>query len=132
MLEYDQARGFDICLKLRGDKMRAIIIILIIAIVGFLVYTTFISLTEEEKMVKTLENDFDKAVGIFLRAGRTMAGTGLDATSDVDDAVRKIKKTQKELQDLVSCLTQDPAKKKAEKLEGKIREFSKKNDIDLY
>lgn len=112
--------------------MRAIVIILIVAVIGFLVYTAFFSLTEEEKMVKALEDEFDDAVGNFLRAGRTMAGTGLDTTSDVDDAVRKIKKTEKELQELMSRLTEDAAKEKAEKLKGKIKEFSLKNDIDLY
>jgi len=112
--------------------MRAIIFILILAILGFLAYTIFFSLTEEEKMVKALEGDFDKAVGNFLRAGRTMAGTGLDTTSDVDDAVRTIKKTEKDLQELMSRLTEESAKKKANELEDKIREFSKKNDIDLY
>ena len=112
--------------------MRAVIIILILAIIGFLVYSVFFSLTEEEKMVKALENEFDDAVGNFLRAGRTMAGTGLDTTSDVDDAVRKIKKTDKELQELMPKLTEESAKKKAEKLKEKIREFSRKNDIDLY
>jgi len=112
--------------------MRAIIVILILAIVGFLAYTFFFSVTEEEKMVKALENDFDEAVGNFLRAGRTMAGTGLDTTSDVDDAVRKIKKAEKELKELMTRLTDESAKKKAEKLDNKIKEFSKKNDIDLY
>jgi len=112
--------------------MRAIIVILILAIIGFLAYSIFFSLTEEEKMVKGLEDNFDEAVGNFLRAGRTMAGTGLDTTSDVDDAVRMIKKTEEELQELMSRLTEESAKKKAKKLEEKIREFSKKNDIDLY
>jgi uncharacterized protein YicC (UPF0701 family) len=112
--------------------MRAIVIILILAVIGFLAYTAFFSLTEEEKMVKALEDEFDDAVGNFLRAGRTMAGTGLDTTSDVDDAVRKIKKTEKELQELIPRLTEEPAKKKAEKLQEKIKVFSQKNDIDFY
>lgn len=112
--------------------MRAIIIILILAVAGFLAYTTFFSLTEEEKMVKTLENDFDEAVGNFLRAGRTMAGTGLDTTSDVDDAVRRIKKAERGLRELMTRLTEESAKKRAEKLAAEIREFSQKNDIELY
>jgi pyridoxal biosynthesis lyase PdxS len=112
--------------------MRAVVIILILAIVGFLVYTQFFSLTEEEKMVKAVENEFDEAVGNFLRAGRTMAGTGLDTTSDVDDAVRKIRKADKELQELMTRLTEESAKKRAEKLKNKIKTFTTKNDIDLY
>jgi hypothetical protein len=131
MVEYAQKKALKSCPNLWGDKMRAIIVILILAIVGFLVYTHFFSLTDEEKIVKALENDFDEAVGNFLRAGRTMAGTGLDTISDVEDAVRAVKKAEKELQELKARLTEEPAKRMAEKLEDKIKEFVKKNDIEL-
>ena len=72
--------------------MRAIIAILIVIVIGFLAYTYFTSVSEEEKTVKALEKEFDEAVGNFLRALRTMSGTGMDTTSDIDDAVVKIKK----------------------------------------
>jgi uncharacterized membrane protein YukC len=112
--------------------MRAIIIILILAVLGFLAYNYFFSLSEEEKMVTSLEDDFDQGVGDFLRAVRNMAGTGLDTTSEVDLAVRKIKKAEKELQELMPRLHEEAAKKKAEKLEAKIRKFTTQNDINLY
>lgn len=112
--------------------MRAIIAILLVAVLVFLAYTYFTSLSEEEKMVKALEKEFDLAVGDFLRAGRTMAATGMDTTSDVDDAVRKIKKVKKELQALRDRLEEDAAQNRAEKLEAKIREFERKNDIEEY
>jgi len=112
--------------------MRAIIAILLVVVLGFLAYTYFTSLSEEEKMVKALEKEFDLAVGNFLRAGRTMAGTGLDTTSDVDDAVIKIKKVKKELKALKTRLEEDSAQKKAEKLEAKIKDFERKNDIEEY
>jgi LPS O-antigen subunit length determinant protein (WzzB/FepE family) len=113
--------------------MRAVIIIIILAVIAFLAYTFVLSpQSEEEKMVRALEDEFDTAVGNFLRSGRTMAGTGLDTTSDIQDAVRTIKKVERELKDLKNQLTEESAQKKAEKLEEKIKEFVKKNEIEEY
>lgn len=112
--------------------MRAFIVILLVAIVGFLAYTYFTASTEEEQKVKTLEKEFDAAVSDFLRAERTMAGTGLDTTSDVDDAVTKIKKVKKELDTLAGRLEEESARKKAEALKTRIEEFERKNDIEEY
>ncbi len=112
--------------------MRAIIAILLVIVVVFLVYTYLTSQSEEEKMVKALEKEFDQAVGDFFRAGRTMAGTGLDTTSDVDDAVNKIKKVKKELDALAGRLEEESARKKAGALKTKIEEFERKNDIEEY
>jgi hypothetical protein len=112
--------------------MRAIVAVLIIIVLGFLAYTYFTSASEEEKSVKALEKEFDEAVGDFLRALRTMSGTGMDTTSDVDDAVVKIKKVKKELKALQSGLQESSAQERAEKLEAKIKEFERKNDIEEY
>ena len=112
--------------------MRATIAILLVVVIGFVAYTYFTSLSEEEKMVKALEKEFDLAVGDFLRAIRTMSGTGMDTTSDVDDAVVKIKKVKKELSALKDSLQEDSAKERAQKLEEKIKEFERKNDIEEY
>jgi flagellin-specific chaperone FliS len=115
-----------------GDIMKAIIAILLVVIIGFLAYTYFTSISEEEQKVKALEKLFDQAVGDFLRALRTMSGTGLDTTSDVDDAVVKIKKVKKELKSLKSSLQESGAQERAEKLDAKIKEFERKNDIEQY
>ena len=112
--------------------MRAIIAILSVVAVGFLAYTYFTSLSEEEQQVKDLEKQFDLAVGDFLRAIRTMSGTGLDTTSDVDSAVVKIKKVKKELAALKNSLQESGAQERAAKLEAKITEFERKNDIEQY
>jgi len=112
--------------------MKKIIVILLVAVVGFLAFTYFTSLSEEEKMVKALEKEFDQALSSFLRAGRTIAATGLDTTSDIDDAIVKIKKVKKELSTLKGSLQEDSAKERAEKLEQRIKEFERKNDIEEY
>lgn len=112
--------------------MRAVIVIILIAVVGFFAYSYFTSLSQEEKSVKALDREFDQAVGDFLRAVRTMAGTGLDTTSDVDDAVRKIKKVKSELRALMGTLKEDSAREMGQKLKERIEEFERKNDIEEY
>ena len=123
---------FMVKCRQKGDKMRAIIVILLVIAIVFFAYMYFTAQSDEEKMVKALEREFDQAVGDFLRAGRTMAGTGLDTTSDVDDAVRKIKKVKKDLNALIGSLEEESAQKKAEALAEKIKEFERKNDIEEY
>jgi len=112
--------------------MRAVIVILLIAVIGFFAYSYFTSLSEEEKSVKALDKEFDQAVGDFLRALRTTAGTGLDTTSDVDDAVRKIKKVKSELKAMMGNLEEESAKEMAQELEENIKEFERKNNIQEY
>ncbi|MFO7981610.1 MAG: hypothetical protein R6V00_12395, partial [Candidatus Aminicenantes bacterium] len=60
------------------------------------------------------------------------AGTGLDTTSDVDDAVRKIKKVKSELRALMGTLKEDSAREMGQKLKERIEEFERKNDIEEY
>jgi gas vesicle protein len=112
--------------------MRAVIVIVLIGVIGFFAYSYFTSLSEEEKSVKALDKEFDQAAGDFLRALRTLAGTGLDTTSDVDDAIRKIKKVKKELRTLMGTLKEDSAREMGQKLKEKIEEFERKNDIEEY
>jgi len=112
--------------------MRAVIAIVIVAALIFLAYTYFFSLSEEEKKVKALANEFDEAVGDFLRAGRITAETGLATVSDSHDAVLIIKKVERELQTLKPQLKEESAQKKALKLEAKIKEFVRKNEIELF
>jgi hypothetical protein len=112
--------------------MRAFIVIILIGIIGFFAYSYFTSHSQEEKSVKALDKEFDQAVGDFLRAVRTLAGTGLDTTSDVDDAVRKIKKVKSELRALMGTLKEDSAREMGQKLKERIEEFERKNDIEEY
>jgi len=112
--------------------MKAAVVIILIGVIGFFAYSYFISLSQEEKSVKALGKEFDQAVSDFLRAVRTTAGTGLDTTSDVDDAVKKIKKVKRELGVLMGTLKEDSAREMGQRLKERIEEFERKNDIEEY
>ncbi|NIM91450.1 MAG: hypothetical protein GTO17_10940 [Candidatus Aminicenantes bacterium] len=110
--------------------MKAFIIILILAVVGFVAYTQFFApLSEEEKEVKELEKRFSLATRMYLGAERLAGGTGLDTTSDVEEAIRSMNKTRSELVRLQERLQEEAAIERAEKLEARMKEFYKRNEI---
>ena len=110
--------------------MRVLIWILVIAVIGFLAYNYFHSaLSEEGKQVKEVEKKFNAAVEQYVRAVRTTAEIAMATLPDSDEAVRKVKNVKKELEELKKRLKEEDALKKAEKLEEKIREFYRKNEL---
>jgi len=111
--------------------MKTLIIILILAVVGYFAYTNlYTPLSDEEKAVKSFKAEFDSAVGEIIRAERMAGTTGIAATFDVNDSVNKIKKVEKELKKLKSSLKEESSIQKAKELEEKIKEFYKKSDLD--
>ena len=86
--------------------------------------------SDEELQVRALEKGYAAATSSYFRALRTMGGTGLDTTSDVESAVDEIKEIQKELGELVKTLTEEKAAAKAEELKAKIDEFYRRNEIE--
>ncbi|MFQ6110336.1 MAG: hypothetical protein ACE5L7_12370 [Candidatus Aminicenantales bacterium] len=110
--------------------MKALIWILILALIGFAVYTLFLKpLSEEESLIKQLEKEYDTAVGQFVRAARTTAEIGMATVEDADDAIRAVKKVRKKLEELKKRLNEESAIQRARKLEAKIKEFYSKNDL---
>lgn len=110
--------------------MKALIIVIIIVVIGFIAYTQFFApLSEEENEVKQLEKRFNLATRQYLGAERIAGGTGLDTTSDVEEAIRSMNKTRAELMRLQERLEEESAIKRAEKLEAKIKEFYERNEI---
>ena len=111
--------------------MKALVLIIILAVIGYFAYTQFFKpLSEEEQLVKGLDKQFNLATRQFVGAGRISGGTGLDTTSDAEIAVNKIKKVRKELESIKDTLTEEKAIARAEKLDAKIKNFYEKNDLD--
>jgi len=110
--------------------MKAFIILIILAVIGFVAYTQFFApLSEEENEVKQLEKRFSLATRMYLGAERIAGGTGLDTTSDVEEAIRSMNKARSELIRLRERLEEEAAIKRADKLEAKMKEFYQRNEI---
>lgn len=110
--------------------MKGLIVIAVLVLAGYLVYTNFYApLSEEEQLVRNMEVSFHKASGAVVGSSRLSAGTGIDMMSGLENAVETIKKTKKKLAALKPELTEEKAIARAEKLENEIREFMQKNDI---
>ena len=111
--------------------MKALIIILILAVVGYFAYTNlYTPLSDEEKAVKNLKAEFDNAVGEISRAERMAGTTGIAVTFDVNDSVNKIKQVEKDLKKIKSSLKEEASIQKATELAGRIKEFYKKSGLD--
>lgn len=110
--------------------MKVLIWILILAVIGFLAYNLFFkSLSDEEKQVKELEDRFNTALSQFVRAVRTTAEIAMATTSDAEEAIRRVKQVKIDLEQLRKQLKEDASIKRAQKLEEKIKEFYKKNEL---
>jgi len=111
--------------------MKALIIILILAVVGYFAYTNlYAPLSDEEKAIKNLKAEFDNAVGEISRAERMAGTTGIAVNFDVNDSVNKIKQVVKELKKLRFSLQEESSIQKAKELEERIKEFYKKSGLD--
>jgi pyridoxal biosynthesis lyase PdxS len=107
--------------------MKAFIAILILAAGGYLAYTyLYVPMTDEEKIVHDLEKRFDEASRSLLGAERMAGSTGLDTTSDADQAIRKVRRIENELKNLKPTFKDESTLAKAEELEKKIRDFKQK------
>jgi pyridoxal biosynthesis lyase PdxS len=111
--------------------MKALIIILILAVVGYFAYTNlYTPMSDEEKAVKNLKAEFDNAVGEIIRAERMAGTTGIAVTFDVNDSVNKIKQVEKDLKKLKPSLKEESSIQMARELEERIKEFYKKSGLD--
>lgn len=110
--------------------MKAIIWIVIIAVIGLIAYTQLYKpLSEEEQQVKQLEVRFKRATRQFVGAARMAGGLAMDTIDNSEEAVELVKEVRKELKKLKSGLEEGTSLKKAKELEAKIKEFCTKNDI---
>lgn len=111
--------------------MKKLMWILAFAIIGYFLYTHFITpLSEEAKEVKQLEKRFNKASENYVRAVRTTGEIATVALPSAEDAIRDIKKVKTELDELKKRLKEENAVERADRLEAKIKEFHRKNDLE--
>ena len=115
--------------------MGRIVVLIIIAVAGFVAYNYFttgeISLTssptlsEEEQEVKSLADSFNEAQREVRQAERTGAVSGVGNLGAVEDAINEIDRIQNDLAALKSSLESESAIEQAERLEGEIEAFKR-------
>jgi flagellin-like hook-associated protein FlgL len=115
--------------------MTRIVILIIIAVAGFVAYNYFttgeISLTssstlsEEEQEVKNLADSFNEAQRQVRQAERTGAVSGVGNLGAVEDAINEIDQIASDLGTLKNSLESASAMKEAEQLEREIEEFKR-------
>ncbi len=112
-------------------KMRAIIWLLILAVVVFLGYRYYQkSMSDEERQVKQLEKEFSRAEDSYISAVRQTGEIGLTAIADPEAAANKVKAVRERLRQLMSELEEDKAMARARALEDRILHFCRANHIE--
>jgi len=111
--------------------MRQLVIIIFIALLGFLVYTQLIEPPSEDMLaLRAMRKEVDLAINQYTRALKYTSGMGMDLVGDIEMAVARVKKVDRDLSELRSRLQDEEAREKADILEARIDNFLKKNDLD--
>jgi predicted negative regulator of RcsB-dependent stress response len=105
--------------------MKKLIVLVLIVIAGYYAYQYFSggNLSDEQKQVQALADEFHTARQRMSQAERSASVGGLDTTSDADDAMQAAGALQEKLQALQEQLTEDKAIAMAEKLAGELESF---------
>ena len=115
--------------------MKKLAVVLVVAVVGLLGYnyaTTgeiklvpSFSKSAEEQAVLDLQEQFAAAQKQFAQAHRSAGMSGIDTSADAEAAIRSVKRTKRELNELRKTLTEDKAKQIAGDLAAAVQAFEK-------
>lgn len=83
-------------------------------------------LTGEEQELQRLERKFETAAAEFDQALRSAGLAGLDTTGDADAAMREVERIEGSLDKLLRRLAGEDARRKAERLLMRLREFKRR------
>jgi phage-related tail protein len=116
--------------------MKKIIGVIVVLVAGLLAYNFVttgkfslvpsLTLSEDERALKALEDRFHAATRQYTQAARTAGMSGLDTTADGEAALRSVERIEKDLRALRKRLSSQPAIQRAEHLATAIKEFSAK------
>ena len=111
--------------------MKALIWIVILAAVGYVVYSYAVKpLAGELGAVRTLEKDFNRATDRYIASLRQAGEPGLAVIADPEFAERKVKEVRQRAAELLKSLQDPKAKARARLLQAKIENFCRINKID--
>ncbi len=104
-------------------------ILIILVIIGILAFNYFNAgpVTEEEKELEAWEQDFDSAWKQMRQAERTMALSGADTSTDMDNVIMQVERIKENLTQFIDRLKDEKLLKKARALEERINKFLRQN-----
>jgi hypothetical protein len=115
--------------------MKHLVILIIVPLAGLVAYNYFTTgeiklmpsaaLSDDEKKVKSLEEDFLEAQSKFFEGSRAAAVGGIDTPADVAGAMREMERIEGKVRSLIARLSSGTAKEKAERLLSQIETFKK-------
>ena len=109
---------------------KTLVVLLLIAGAGYLVYQQIGRTPSEEEMLVThLRERYAVVVNKFTSASGRSGSLGMDTTYDSETVVVEIQKLRAELAELRQKLIEERAVRKADQLSEKIEAFCKKNEI---
>ena len=105
--------------------MKKLIVFALIVVAGYFAYQYFSgdNLSDEQKQVQALADEFLTARQRLSQAERSAAVGGLDTTSDADDAMHAVGLLKEKLQVLSEKLSEEKAIAMAEKLARELQSF---------
>lgn len=111
--------------------MKYIIWILILAALGYLVYTlAFKPVTGEMGAVRSLENEFNRSADRYIMSIRQAGEPGMPIIADPEFAERKVKDVREEVAELMKTMQNPKAFARARALYAKVQNFCKLNQIE--
>ena len=112
---------------LKEDSIKKIVFLVIIVAAGYLAYTQFLAkpVSKDERELSRFETEFRSALTRYQQANRTLGVSGLDTTSDMDDAVGAVAKLREDLAAWKQKLTDKKVIEKADQLELRMETFLK-------
>jgi len=105
--------------------MKKLIVLILVLAAGYFAYQKFVvrSLSEEQKQVQALADDFAAAKQQMAQAERSAGATGMDMTSDVDTTMGAAETLLKKLRELRENLKEEKALEMANELEAELQAF---------
>ncbi len=112
---------------MKEANIKKIILLAIVVVVGYLAYTQFISkpASKDEQELNRMDAGFRSALTRYQAANRTLGVSGLDTTSDMEDAIGAVTKLKEELEAWKQKLTDKKLILKADQLEARMETFLK-------
>jgi len=105
--------------------MKKIFVLILVLAAGYFAYQKFVvgGLSDEQKQVQALADDFAAAKQQLAQAERSAGATGMDTTGDVDGIMHAVDTLLEKLQALKANLKEGKALEMADELEREMRAF---------